>query len=306
MTSHDRFLGREERHLTVIPPVDDAAVTRDRALIDRLWNIDITRKVTILLALGLIWELGVLSSNVSDQVMPTASATLAAFGEGLASGAIQTAAWNSIKTLLSGYGIGLAVSSVFVSIAVAWRFGTDMLTTLSAMLNPLPAIALLPLAMIWFGLGKGAIIFTLLHSIVWPVSLYAMTGIRGISPTLKMMGRNYGLRGPRFILLILLPAAFPTIISGLRIAWAFAWRTLMAAELVFGGQVSGGGFAGAEAGNSGGLGWYIFRSQMENQTASVFAGLLAIIVIGIFVENVLLRGVERLTVERWGMTRSGS
>lgn len=306
MTAHDRYIGREERHITVLPEVGEGAITRERPLLDRLWNIDITRKITILLVLGLIWELGVISSNVSDQVMPTATATLAAFGEGLVNGTIQTAAWNSIKTLLSGYAIGLAVSSVFVSVAVAWRFGTDMLTTLSAMLNPLPAIALLPLAMIWFGLGKGAIIFTLLHSIVWPVSLYAMTGIRGISPTLKMMGRNYGLRGPRYILLILLPAAFPTILSGMRIAWAFAWRTLMAAELVFGGQVSGGSFAGSEAGNSGGLGWYIFRSQMENQTASVFAGLLAIIVIGVLVENVLLRGVERLTIERWGMTRSGS
>ena len=295
---------RPDREVGTLPSIGDLDISVPRSPLERVWELDATRKITLLLALGLLWEGAVLAFNVSPVIMPTASSTIAAFSEGISTGAIPAAVTNSLHTLLIGYGIGLAVSAVLVGLAIASRFSADFLTTTAAMLNPLPAIALLPLAMIWFGLGKGAIIFTLLHSIVWPVSLYAMTGFRGISQTILMMGRNYGLRGPRYIALILLPAAFPTILSGLRIAWAFSWRTLMAAELVFGGQVSGGGFSGSASTDSGGLGWYIFRSQMENQTAGVFAGLLTIIFIGVLVESVLFRGVEKATIERWGMTRT--
>ena len=294
---------RPDRDVGALPSIGDLDISVERSVAARLWEMDTTRKVTLLLVLGLCWEGAVLAFNVSPAIMPTASSTISAFADGVSSGTIPAAIMNSLQTLLAGYAIGLAVSSVLVGFAITWRFSADFLTTTAAMLNPLPAIALLPLAMIWFGLGKGAIIFTLLHSIVWPVSLYAMTGFRGISQTILMMGRNYGLRGPRYIVLILLPAAFPTILSGLRIAWAFSWRTLMAAELVFGGKVSGGGLSGSSSTDSGGLGWYIFRSQMENQTAGVFAGLLTIIIIGVLVESVLFRGLEKATIERWGMTR---
>ncbi|QBY02611.1 ABC transporter permease [Rhodophyticola sp. CCM32] len=297
-------MSRPDREITELPSIGSLDISIRRSFLVTLWEMDNTRKLTLLLLLGLFWEAVVVLFSVPDIIIPSASETLAAFVDGVVSGIIPRAVWNSIQTLLLGYAIGLMISAVLVGFAVAYRFSSDFLTTMAAMLNPLPAIALLPLAMIWFGLGDGAIIFTLLHSIVWPVSLYTMTGFRGISPTVRMMGRNYGLKGPRYIALILVPAAFPTILSGLRIGWAFSWRTLMAAELVFGGQVSGGGFSGSATTDAGGLGWFIFRSQMESQTAGVFAGLLAIIFIGVLVENVLFRGVEKATIERWGMTRA--
>ena len=104
------------------------------------------------------------------------------------------------------------------------------------------------------------------------------------------MGRNYGLSGPRFVAQILVPAAFPHILTGLKIGWAFAWRTLIAAELVFG--VSQG---------SGGLGWYVFENKNQLEIANVFAGLFTVILIGLFVENVVFATIERRTVRRWGM-----
>ena len=107
-----------------------------------------------------------------------------------------------------------------------------------------------------------------------------------------MTGRNYGLGGLALVLQILIPAALPAILSGLKIGWAFAWRTLIAAELVF-GTTSG----------KGGLGWYIFQSRNELYTDKVFAGLAAVIVIGLLVENIVFQSVERLTVRRWGMQR---
>lgn len=103
-------------------------------------------------------------------------------------------------------------------------------------------------------------------------------------------GAKLRLTGLFFITKILVPAAFPSILAGLEIGWAFAWRTLIAAELVF-GTTSG----------QGGLGWFIFESKNQLQIADVFAGLLTIILIGLFVENVIFRFIEAKTVQRWGM-----
>ena len=98
--------------------------------------------------------------------------------------------------------------------------------------------------------------------------------------------------GLRLVLHILVPAALPAILSGLKIGWAFAWRTLIAAELVF----------GTTAGQ-GGLGWYIFQNRNELYTDKVFAGLISVILIGLLVENLVFDTLERLTVRRWGMQR---
>lgn len=160
------------------------------------------------------------------------------------------------------------------------------------MFNPLPAIALLPLALLWFGLGTGSLVFVLVHSVLWPLALTTYAGFQAVPDTLRMAGRNYGLRGPRYVVQLLIPAALPAILSGLKIGWAFAWRTLIAAELVF-GATSG----------QGGLGWYIFQNRNELYTDRVFAGLTMVIALGLLVEGVVFQAIERLTVRRWGMQR---
>ena len=160
------------------------------------------------------------------------------------------------------------------------------------MFNPLPAIALLPLALLWFGLGDRSLIFVIMHSTLWPLALAIYGGFQSVPETLRLAGRNYGLSGPRLVLHILVPAALPSILSGLKISWAFAWRTLIAAELVFG--ISSG---------QGGLGRYIFQNRNELYTDKVFAGLASVILIGLLVETVVFQPLERLTVKRWGVQR---
>jgi NitT/TauT family transport system permease protein len=105
-----------------------------------------------------------------------------------------------------------------------------------------------------------------------------------------MVGKNYGLGGLRYVSKILIPAAFPSILTGLKVGWAFAWRTLIAAELVFG--VSSG---------SGGLGWFIYENKNNLEIPAVFAGLFSVILIGLFVENLIFRNIEAATVRKWGM-----
>lgn len=277
-------------------------VERRLSVWERVSNVDAVRKLSVLVTLVVAWEIYTRISDINELMFPTFSSTGTALYNALVNESLLINVWNSLSLLLMGYGIGLGIAAVLVVFGVWTRFGSDLLTTLTAMLNPLPAIALLPMAMLWFGLGPAAIVFTLLHSIIWPVALNTHSGFMGVSETQRMVGRNYGLRGLSYIYKILIPAAFPSILTGLRIGWAFAWRTLIAAELVFGGQVADtSGQLGAEGSSAGGLGWVIFQSQMENQTPYVFAGLFAVILVGIVIENGVFRNVEDRTIRRWGM-----
>jgi NitT/TauT family transport system permease protein len=271
-------------------------IERKLSLYERISNINAVRKLTILVTLVVVWELYTRLGGVSEYILPTFSSTGEALIQALLYENLPQMIWNSLTVLLAGYFIGLAIATLLTTLAVATRFGSDLLSTLTAMLNPLPAIALLPMAMLWFGLGADAIVFTLLHSVVWPVALNTHTGFMGVSDTQRMVGRNYGLRGIWYVTKILIPAAFPSILTGMKIGWAYAWRTLIAAELVFGGSV-----VDTEGTGEGGLGWFIFANQMDLQIPFVFAGLFTVILVGILVENLVFRKIEARTVARWGM-----
>jgi NitT/TauT family transport system permease protein len=247
------------------------------------------RKVFVLVVLAVVWE--VYARWLDNPLLfPTLGATLEALWNGFASGELEARSWVSLSVLLIGYGAGVVLAFTLAVIAITSRLGNDFLETMTAMFNPLPAIALLPLALLWFGLGIGSVVFVLIHSVLWAVALNAHAGFRAVPETTRMVGRNYGLSGLALVWKILLPAAFPSILAGLKIGWAFAWRTLIAAELVF-GTTSG----------SGGLGWYIYQNKNEIEIPNVFAGLLTVILIGLIVENLVFRVVEARTVQRWGM-----
>ena len=271
------------------PTSDLSVIEKPLSIIEKIYSEGFVRKGLILISLAIIWEIyGRYLDN--DLLFPTFSQTISAFFEGLVSGVLPARAWGSIKVLLAGYALGVVLAAVWTALAIASRIGTDFLETMTSMFNPLPAIALLPLALIWFGLGNGSLVFVLVHSVTWAIALNTHSGFLSVSRTLKMVGRNYGLKGPRFIWNILVPAAFPSILTGLKIGWAFAWRTLIAAELVFG--VSSG---------SGGLGWFIFENKNMLNIPNVFAGLLTVILIGLVVENLIFQTIERRTIHRWGM-----
>jgi sulfonate transport system permease protein len=280
---------RPEYLREVVAGDDIGVVQKPLTLWQTLMNQAWLRKAVILVVIAAAWEIYARQLN-NPLLVPTFTATLDAFAEGIVSGDILQKVSNSVQLLLKGYAIGLALALVFTALAMMSRIGNDLLETLTSAFNPLPAIALLPLALIWFGLGDLSIIFVLVHSVLWAVALNTHSGFRSVSNTLRMVGRNYGLKGVRFIAKILIPAAFPSILTGLKIGWAFAWRTLIAAELVFG--VSSG---------KGGLGWYIYENKNMLDIPAVFAGLFTVILIGLIVENLIFRNIETMTVHKWGM-----
>jgi NitT/TauT family transport system permease protein len=281
-------LGRPER-IAAIAETGFGIVEKPLAWWERLFDNGTARKAALLVVLALAWEL---YARRLDNVLvfPTFSATVRAWWDGVTSGIIPERTWSSIRILLQGYAAGVVAAALLTAFATATRLGTDLLETLTSMFNPLPAIALVPLAMVWFGLGNASLVFVLIHAVLWAVALNTHAGFRSVSATLRMVGKNYGLSGFRYVSQILVPAAFPHILTGLKIGWAFAWRTLIAAELVFG--VSSG---------SGGLGWYVYENKNLMEIPNVFAGLFTVILIGLVVENLLFRQIERRTIHRWGM-----
>ena len=281
---------RQEVEYTTQPAAPRVA-DLPQPLATRAWRQAWLRKSLILLALAALWEAAARWQN-NDLLLPSFLQTAHAFIDGVASGDLLDRVRISLAVLLQGYAAGVVAAFALTALAASTRIGRDLLETLTAMFNPLPAIALLPLALLWFGLGKGSLIFVIVHAVLWPLALGAYAGFQGVPETLRMAGRNYGLSGLRLVLHILVPAALPSILSGLKIGWAFAWRTLIAAELVFG-----------TTGGQGGLGWYIFQNRNELYTDKVFAGLAAVILIGLLVENVVFRPLESVTVRRWGMQR---
>ena len=206
-----RILLRDAADLTATVP---AEVERKLTVLELLWNDGFVRKTVIILFLAAAWEAyGTVLDN--PLLFPTFHDTILTMFEKVRDGTIPMRAWASLKVLFMGYAAGIILAAIFTILAISTRIGTDFLETITAMFNPLPAIALLPLALIWFGLGNGSLVFVLIHSVLWPVALNTHSGFKSVSNTLRMVGRNYGLRGLPYVARILIPAAFGSILTGL-------------------------------------------------------------------------------------------
>ena len=129
------------------------------------------------------------------------------------------------------------------------------------------------------------------HSLLWPMILNILAGFRSIPKIYKEVGDNFGLGSLQNVCYIMIPASLPYLLAGIKIGWARAWRALISAEMLFGA-----------AGGKGGLGWYIFQKRVFMDTVGIYGGLIVIILIGIFVEDLIFNKIENMTVKKWGMT----
>src|SRR5262249_51862406 len=139
---------------------------KPRGVWERLYGSGAFRKVGLLVLLAAAWE--VYARWLANPLLfPTFSDTVVALFSSIGSGELPRAAIYTIRMLLTGYAAGLALAAALTAFAAATRIGADLLETLTSMFNPLPSIALLPLALIWFGLGSGSVVFVLIHAVLW-------------------------------------------------------------------------------------------------------------------------------------------
>ncbi|HXR64354.1 MAG TPA: ABC transporter permease [Ktedonobacteraceae bacterium] len=247
--------------------------------------------IYLLLGAGfiVIWQLYVSFSGVSSLLVASPLATMQQLIIDLRNGQLPSATRVSLQNLAIGLAIGIALGLILASLSTFSLFGRYLLTVLTAVFSPLPGIAILPLAMLWFGLSPAAIIAVVVFGSIWPISANTDAGFRTIGTTTRMVALNLGLSRTQTVRDVFLPAAFPHIISGLRLAWAFGWRTVVGAEIVFG-----------VAGSNGGLGWYINNASYFLNPPAIFAGLVVISLLGVLLDT-LFQLVERQTIVKWGM-----
>ena len=153
-------------------------------------------------------------------------------------------------------------------------------------LQALPSICWLPLALLWFGLGEQAIVFVVVMGAVLSITLSTEAGVKNTDPLYLRAALNLGARGWRLYLLVALPAALPAIISGMKLGWSFAWRSLMAAELLYVGL---------------GLGQLLMMGRELNDMNQVVAVMLIIIAIGLVVDRLVFTPLETRVRARWGL-----
>ncbi len=207
----------------------------------------------------------------------------------IADGRLARGVARSLVRLAEGYVLA-AVIGVPLGVAMA------RVPSLRAALRPaavglqaLPSICWLPLALLWFGLTDAAILFVVVMGSVLAIAIATEDGVNGIDPQLIRVAHTLGVRGTRFSFGVLIPAALPGIVTGLKLGWSFAWRALLAGELLF---------------VSGGLGQLLTLGRELMDVPQVMAVMVAIIAIGIVVDRVFFQTVENRVRRRWGLLPS--
>ena len=237
----------------------------------------------------LIWEIIARSGIVSPLILPPLESVFSSFGTELGRGGLFSGTIISLGFVLLGIASG--TFAAFVLSAFSFRFITvrslsDMLT---AVFHPLPGIALLPVMILFFGIGWKTLTVVIIHSVLWPLTVNIRAGFDSVPAVYRKIGANYNLAPTAFFFRIMLPASFPFIFAGLKTAWARAWRAAVSAEMIFG-----------ITGTGGGLGWFVYSKRIFMDTPGMYAGILMLAIIGIAVESGLFHLLDSKTLKKWG------
>lgn len=269
-------------------PVGLEAITRSawHWLFDR----PLVRQLGVVILLCLLWEVTARQAN-APLLLPTLGDTLVALRDAMVApqGDLLAHLWESLRALCTGFAVGSVIATLLVILAINLRFGETLLGTITSGFAPLPAVAIFPLALMWFGISWSSIVFITSWATLFPVAVAMLQGFRSVPDTLRQVGLNIGLHGLGYTLRILVPASLPSIMTGIRGGVANAFRALIAIEMVL-GAVSG----------NGGLGWFVMTAKQNLEMPTVYAGILAIMLIGLLFEG-LFSILEQCTIRRWGM-----
>ncbi len=193
----------------------------------------------------------------------------------------------TMKRMLIGYGLSVVLGMVLGLGVASNEFLEETVGPLLVSLQSLPSICWVPLAILWFGLSEKAILFVVLMGCVLSVTISMEDGRKQMPKIYSMAGRNLGASGFKLFWHVMLPASLPFIVSGMKQGWAFGWRSLIQAEMIF---------------LTVGLGQLLMMGRDLNDMSQVIAVMLLIIGLGYLVNRLVFRNLESALQRRWGLT----
>jgi NitT/TauT family transport system permease protein/taurine transport system permease protein len=234
----------------------------------------------------LAWGLAPLLADYPPYILPSLPELAQRAVEMVSDGSLLDQTLASLQRLALGFAIGNLLA-IPLGLAIALnRTASDLLRPALTFLQSIAGIAWVPLAIIWFGIGSGTVIFVIANTIFFATLYSTITGVERIPNILYRAVRSHGGSGLQILTQLVLPGAFVQIILGLRNAMAYGWRALVAAEMIAG--TSGLGYMTIEA-----VQWY--------QTATVMLGMILIGVLWLVLDRAIFVPIERATIRRWGM-----
>lgn len=245
--------------------------------------------ILVFAALLAAWEMYAHYAGATAVLLPPPSAVGQYLLDALKSGELLAASAVTLRRLAAGYFIGIAVGLPLGLLTARFKLAQHTLGVIALGLQTLPSVCWVPLAILWFGLSESAMLFIVIMGTMWAVILATENGIRQIPPLYREAALTMGSRGLHLWCRVLVPASLPHIISGTKQGWAFAWRSLMAAEIYV--TILG----------SNGLGHLLHYGRELHAMDQVVALMLLIILIGFAADKILFCPWERFFRRRWGL-----
>lgn len=243
------------------------------------------------LALLIAWESMVRSGAWSPVLIPSPLQVMQYLFESIRDHTLLEASYVTMKRLLLGYVCGLVLGLPLGLLNARFKFFQDTLGLIALGMQTLPSVCFAPLALLWFGQTETAMFFIVVMGSLWSILLAADNGVRNVPPIYARAARTMGSRGLHTWLAVILPAATPFIVSGMKQGWAFAWRSLMAAEIYITILT---GF---------GLGHLLHYGRELHAMDAVLGIMLVIVAIGLLTDRLLFAPFERLMHRRWGTAK---
>lgn len=235
-----------------------------------------------------IWEVTSKFSSLPDFMFPSLTQVFHTLFNGIVSGQITDAIIKSLGRILLGFTIASLIGLILGYFIWRFKLVEDTLGFVVTALQSIPSIVWFPLAIIWFGLNDFSILFIVTIGATWTMTINATSGFKNVPQLYQRVAKTYGSSGFHFLRTVILPASIPQIISGLRVAWAFSWRALMAGELL---------------GSGGGLGQLLEMGRSLGQMDLVISVMIIIAIIGTIVDNVVFSRLERNVQLKWGVSQ---
>lgn len=243
----------------------------------------ITYKVIWSLLLIAVWEILSRLKIINPLLLPPLSAVFEALVKGIKEGVLLIQLLESIRMVVLCVLVGMLISVIMAYLDYFYIPLRSLFELLSSMLHPLPGIALLPIVILWVGIGKKAALIIILHAVLWSLYLNVKSGFNKVQREYIEVARNNGATNYQLLRYVLLPNSLYALLTGARIGWARGWRALIGAEMLF-GAIS----------NVGGIGWYLYERRAFMDAPGLFAGIVLVIIVGLLVEQLIFSYLTEL------------